>query len=51
MSGASYDYVARCPRCDSGNWEVVFFDGDEHSAVEGRKCQDCGHSWSEVLTA
>jgi len=41
----------RCPSCDCTQWEVDFFSGGEHSAVEGRECQDCGHTWTEVLTA
>jgi len=40
----------RCPGCGCTHWEVDWFSGGEHSAAEGRECQDCGHTWTAVLT-
>lgn len=42
---------SECPECGCTHWGVDFFSGGENSAVEARECQDCGHEWTEVLTA
>jgi len=39
-----------CPDCGTTVWEAIEFSGNDHSAVEVRKCER-GHEWTEVLTA
>jgi len=43
--------MSNCPACGSGAWQVDSFTGGPESAVETRKCPDCGHEWTKVLRA
>jgi len=38
-----------CPACNYPHWHVERFSGAEHTAVETRECDGCGHRWTVTL--